>query len=284
MDTISCGATIAWAMDCFEHGILTKEDTGGVELRYGDVEAMVRMTEMIGKREGFGDLLAEGSARAGAKIGGDASDLVVAVKQQEIPAHMPQVKRSLALIYAVNPFGADHQSHEHDPSYEEYPERMAEIGLTDPEAAHGLNEEVVNYALTTQFAYSCLDSVNVCQFVFGPAWQLYSMGQLADAVRAITGWEITVDELLRVGERRLNLMRAFNAREGIGREADTLPQKLQKPLVGGESDGFFVTEEEVEQAKDWYYALAGWDVPTGTPKRQKLEALDIKWVADQLGY
>jgi aldehyde:ferredoxin oxidoreductase len=283
MDTISCGATIAWAMDCFEHGILTKEDTGGVELRYGDAEAMVQMTEMIGKREGFGDTLAEGSARTAMKIGSGAQELVVAVKKQELPAHMPQVKRSLALIYAVNPFGADHQSHEHDPSYAEYPERMAEIGLTDPEAAEGLNEEMVNYSLTTQFAYSCLDTVNVCQFVFGPAWQLYGMGQLAAVVRAVTGWEVTVEELLRVGERRLNMLRAFNAREGIGREADVLPTKLGKPLVGGESDGLYLTEEEVERAKDMYYAMLGWDVSTGTPTRATLEALELGWVAQMLG-
>ncbi|MGD2254106.1 MAG: aldehyde ferredoxin oxidoreductase family protein, partial [Anaerolineales bacterium] len=188
IDTISCGATIAWAMDCLEQGILTSKQTDGLELRFGSAEAMVKMVEKIGKREGFGDLLAEGSARAAAEIGGGAENLVVAVKGSELPAHMPQVKRSLALIYAVNPFGADHQSHEHDPSYRSYPERMAEIGLTNPQPNKVLNEEKVRYALTTQHLYSCLDSVNMCQFVFGPAWQLYSTGQLAEAVRAVTGW------------------------------------------------------------------------------------------------
>lgn len=283
MDTISCGATIAWAMNCFEEGILTEADTGGFELRYGDSEAMVRLTEMIGKREGFGDLLAEGSARAAQRIGKGSEDLVVAVKKQELPAHMPQVKRSLALIYAVNPFGADHQSSEHDGSWRSYPQRMAEIGVTG-EAVHPreLSEEKVRYALTTQHAYSALDSVNMCQFVFGPAWHLYSMGQLAEAVRRITGWEVSVEELQRVGERRLNLLRAFNAREGIGREADQLPKKLHKALVGGKSDGYRVTEEEVEQAKDWYYAMSGWEVESGMPTRETLERLDLGWVADEL--
>ncbi len=283
MDTISCGATIAWAMNCFEEGILTEADIGGFELRYGDAEAMVRLTEMIGKREGFGDLLAEGSARAAQRIGKGSEDLVVAVKKQELPAHMPQVKRSLALIYAVNPFGADHQSSEHDGSWRSYPQRMAEIGVTG-EAVHPreLSEEKVRYALTTQHAYSALDSVNMCQFVFGPAWHLYSMGQLAEAVRRITGWEVSVEELQRVGERRLNLLRAFNAREGIGREADQLPKKLHKALVGGKSDGYRVTEEEVEQAKDWYYAMSGWEVESGMPTRETLERLDLGWVADEL--
>jgi aldehyde:ferredoxin oxidoreductase len=283
MDTISCGATIAWAMNCFEEGLITTEDTGGIELRYGDGEAMAQLTEMIGKREGFGDLLAEGSARAAEKIGQGTEDLVVTVKKQELPAHMPQVKRSLALIYAVNPFGADHQSHEHDPSYAEYPERMAEINLMDPQPDKVLNTEKVRFALYTQYLYSCLDTINLCQFVYGPAWHLYGPSQIVDTVRAITGWNVSLWELMKAGERRLNLMRAFNAREGIGREADKLPKKLSKALVGGPSDGILVTEEEVEKAKDSYYAMAGWDVATGTPTRVKLEELGLAWVADELG-
>lgn len=284
MDTISCGATIAWAMDAFAQGMLTTDDTGGIELRFGDPAVMVRLTEMIGKREGFGDVLAEGSARAAARIGRGSEDLVVAVKGQEMPAHMPQVKRSLALIYAVNPFGADHQSSEHDPSWKPYPERMAEIGVTgEPVPNKVLNQEKVHFALQTQIAYSCLDSVNVCQFVFGPAWHLYAMGQLAEAVRAVVGWDVTVDELMQVGERRLNMLRAYNAREGIGREADVLPKKIYKALVGGRSDGIAVSLEELEQAKDAYYAMAGWDVASGTPTRAKLDELDLSWVADDLG-
>ena len=117
LDTITCGATIAFAMDCFEHGYLTLQDTDGINLRFGDAEAMLAILDKITKREGLGDLLANGSAYAAKHIGKGAEDLVVAVKNHELPAHMPQVKRSLALIYAVNPFGADHQSHEHDPSY-----------------------------------------------------------------------------------------------------------------------------------------------------------------------
>ncbi|HSB89975.1 MAG TPA: aldehyde ferredoxin oxidoreductase family protein [Anaerolineales bacterium] len=283
MDTISCGATIAWAMDCFEQGLLSREETDGLELRFGNAEAMLRTVEKIARREGFGDLLAEGSARAAARVGRGSQDLVVAVKGQEMPAHMPQVKRSLALIYAVNPFGADHQSSEHDPSWKSHTERLAEIGVTDPpQPAKALNEEKVRFALKTQYAYSCLDSVNMCQFVFGPAWHLYGMDQLAETVRAVTGWEVTTEELMRLGERRLNLLRAYNAREGIGREADVLPKKMQKALVGGRSDGLVVSPEEVEGAKDIYYAMAGWDVATGTPTRRKLEQLELGWVADLL--
>jgi aldehyde:ferredoxin oxidoreductase len=279
MDTISCGATIAWAMDAFEHGLLTEADTGGLELRFGNAEAMMTLVEQIARREGFGAVLAEGSARAAEQLG-RGQDLVVAVKKQEMPAHMPQVKRSLGLIYAVNPYGADHQSSEHDPSYKGYPERMAQIGLTDPQPSKVLNEEKVRFAFVTQCLYSALDSVGVCQFVFGPSWHLYDTGQLVQMINAVTGWDVTVDELLTVGERRLNLLRAFNAREGIGREADTLPKKMFQPLRGGKSDGIALTEAEIETAKDVYYALAGWDVRSGTPTREKLESLGLEEILE----
>ena len=139
----------------------------------------------------------------------------------------------------------------------------------------------MRYALYTQYLYSLLDSVCVCQFVFGPAWQLYGPGQLVEAVRAVTGWNVSLWELMKVGERRLNLLRAFNAREGAGAEADTVPPKLLIPLQGGASDGVAVTAEEVEEAKAVYYRMAGWD-ENGRPLRGKLEELALGWVADQL--
>ena len=281
MDTMSCGATIAWAMDCFERGLLTAEDTGGIQLSFCNADAMVQMVELIGERDGFGRVLGEGSARA-AEMLGVGQELVVAVKKHELAAHMPQVKRSLALIYAVNPFGADHQSHEHDGSYGDYPERMAELDLLDPQPSRALNADVVRYSLYTQFLFSFLDSADLCQFVWGPAWQLYGPSQIVDLVRAVTGWNVSLWELIKVGERRLNLMRAFNTREGAGRGADTMPPKLLIPLAGGSSDGLSITKEEVEEAKTVYYRMAGWD-DNGNPTRAKLDELALGWVGDELG-
>ena len=128
-----------------------------------------------------------------------------------------------------------------------------------------------------------MDVLNICKFVFGPAWQLFDLDQLTQAVHAITGWEVTVNDLHRAGERRVNMLRAFNAREGLTRQDDFLPKKLGKPLVGGKSDGEFMTVEEIEKAKDMYYEMAGWDIETGNPTRAKLEDLDIGWIADMLG-
>jgi aldehyde:ferredoxin oxidoreductase len=287
MDTITCGASIAWAMDCFEQGLLTANDTDGLELRFGNAEALVEMVELIGKREGFGRVLGEGSARAAENLD-LGQDLVVAVKNNEYPAHMPQVKRSLALIYAVNPFGADHQSHEHDPSYDQdadygaYADRLATLDLLDPQPQSSLGPEKVRYSLYTQQLYSLLDSAQLCQFVWGPAWHLYGPKQIVELVQAVTGWQVSLWQLMKVGERRLNLLRAFNAREGAGAEADTVPPKLFIPLQGGPSDGIALTMSEVESAKTTYYAMAGWD-ERGRPTKAKLEELALGWVADELG-
>ncbi len=281
MDTISCGATIAWAMDCFDKGLLTVEDTGGVELRFGGAKAMTEMVAMIAKREGFGDVLAEGSTLASQRLG-VGQELVVAVKGQELPAHMPEVKRSLGLIYAVNPFGADHQSSEHDPSYQDYPDRMAEIGLLEPQPGDVLNAEKVQFTLTTQCLYSALDSVNMCQFVFGPSWHLYGPEQLCQLVNLVTGWDVSMAELLEVGARRLNMLRAYNAREGFGRNQDKLPPKLFQPRVGGATAGVALDEQIIEDAKDIYYQEAGWDVSTGMPTRTRLAELGLEWVVELL--
>ena len=287
MDTISCGATIAWAMEAFEAGVINPKDTGGLNLRFSDGAAMVRLTEMIGKREGFGNLLAEGSARAVQKLG-RGSEFLITSKGQEAPAHMPQVKRSLALIYAVNPFGADHQSNDHDPTYEAgfkyFKGRLEKLGLTQPQEPRSLGPEKVNFARKTQYFYSLLDSLSLCQFACGTSWQLYGPEEIVKMLQAVTGWDVTVEELLEVGERRLNMMRAFNGREGIDRNHDTLSEKFfQKALKGGPSDGWMIDKAEWEAAREEYYRQCGWDVKLGVPTRRTLERLGLGWVANKVG-
>ncbi len=288
MDTISCGATISWAFEAFNEGKLTLEDTDGLDLTWGNAQSMVKLTEKIAKREGFGDLLAEGSERAAKKIGRGTEAYLITFKGQEAPAHMPRVKRSLAVIYATNPFGADHQSHEHDPAieddFESYTDRMAVLGFKVAQEPRSLGSEKIRFAVASQRMYSAMDSLNLCQFVYGPAWQLYGPNDMVELVRTVTGWgDVTFDELQKVGERRINMMRAFNAREGFGRKNDLLPEKLFKPLKGGVSDGWKLDHEEVEAAMNKYYEFCGWDVKTGNPTRSKLDELDLGWLADQLG-
>jgi aldehyde:ferredoxin oxidoreductase len=286
VDAIAAGATIAFAMDCFERGIINEADTG-MPLRFGDADAMLAMLEQMLTRQGFGDVLAEGSARAAQRIGRGAEERVNAVKGAELPAHMPHVKRSLGLIYAVNPFGADHQSSEHDPGYMPQSDvrslqRLAAIGLTNPQKPKVLNEAKIEFALKTQYTYSAADTLDLCQFVYGPSWQLFDVGDMAAVHQAVTGWETSIDDVQEIGRRRLNMLRAFNAREGLDREQDTLPKRLFKePLEGGKSNGIVLDPAEIEAALDQYYAMAGWD-NRGVPTRATLESAGVGWIAEEL--
>jgi len=285
MDTISCGATISWAFEAFSAGKLTLEDTDGLDLSWGNSDSMVKLVEKIANREGFGDVLAEGSERAARKIGRGSDAYLITCKGQEAPAHMPQVKRSLAVIYATNPYGADHEAHEHDPAIEAdfdgYAERLAVLGFYQAQKPQSLGKEKIRFAVVSQRMYSAMDSLNLCQFVYGPAWQLYGPNDMVELVRAVTGWEdVSFNELQKVGERRLNMMRSFNAREGFDRKDDNLPEKLFRPLKGGPSDGWVLDRAEIASALDTYFEFCGWDVRTGVPTRSKLEELELSWVAD----
>jgi aldehyde:ferredoxin oxidoreductase len=288
VDTIAAGATIAFAMECFENGVITKEQTAGLDLKFGNTEAMLKALDMMVKGEGeFGKTLGMGSERAAKVWGKGADEFLITVKGAESPAHMPQAKRSLALIYAVNPFGADHQSSEHDPYYEEGVgdfnlDRLKQIGLGSPQPAYSLTEEKVRFAYETEVFYSMLDSAELCQFVWGPTWTLYDGQQTADMVNAVTGWDMTVDELMEVGRRRLSLFRVFNAREGLGRKDDKLPKKFFKALTGtGPTAGFVLTHEEVDSAIDTYYKLAGLNAD-GAPTLETLKKHDVEWAAEYL--
>jgi aldehyde:ferredoxin oxidoreductase len=285
MDTISLGGTIAWAMEAKAKGLL---DDQGLGLAYGDGQSVLRAIEAIALRHGVGDLLAEGSLRAAQTLGPAAVDLTVTVKGQELPAHMPQHKRSLGLVYAVNPFGADHQSSEHDSMLKAKPDslqrkRLNTLGQFPALDLRDLSDEKVGFAWTSQKFYSALDTLGLCQFVWGPSWQLYGPAETVELVQAGTGWDATMDELLEIGERRISLMRAFNAREGIGKNADTLPKKLFQPLEGtGPSAGVALTTEEFERARERYYGLAGCDPATGYPTRAKLAELGLDWAAEMV--
>jgi aldehyde:ferredoxin oxidoreductase len=198
-----------------------------------------------------------------------------------------RAKRSLALIYAVNPFGADHQSSEHDPYYEEGVgdfnlDRLKVIGLGSPQPAYSLTEEKIRFAYETQVFYSMMDSAELCQFVYGPTWTLYGPSETVEMMKSVTGWDLTVEEIMEVGRRRLDLFRIFNAREGLGRKDDKLPKKFFKQLSGtGPTAGFALTHEEVDFAIDHYYKLAGWN-SDGTPTRETLKKHDIEWTAEYL--
>ncbi len=289
VDTISCGATIAFAMECFEKGVITTRETGGIELRFGKADAMLTVLEQIVSNNGpLGSVLSQGSARTAKIWGKGAEELLITVKNQEAPAHMPQSKKSLALIYAVNPFGADHQSSEHDPMYEQglasdlYLKNLAHLGLTNPPAQNDFGGEKVHFAYLGEVFYSLMDTLDLCQFVWGPAWCLFGPAETVEMVKAVTGWDVTLDELMDVGRRRLNLMRTFNARAGFSRKDDKLPAKFFKPLVGsGPTSGVAVSETDLQAALDQYYQLNHW-TNDGIPTLQSLKDLKLDWAVQYL--
>jgi aldehyde:ferredoxin oxidoreductase len=289
VDTITCGATIAFAMECFERGVIDLQQTGGLRLCYGDAEAMLEtLRQIVANRGPLGSVLAQGSAKAAKAWGPAAAECLITVKDQEAPAHMPQAKKSLALIYAVNPFGADHQSSEHDWMYEDgiasplYLGRLAELDLKDPCAPGSFGPEKVRFAAATQTFYSLLDTLELCQFVWGPAWCLYGPTETVELVRAATGWPVSLYELMKAGARRINLMRVFNAREGFARKDDALPKKFYQPLLGeGPTAGVAIDPAEFESALDLYYDLMHW-TRDGLPTHAALVDLGIGWAEEFL--
>lgn len=287
LDTISCGATIAFAMECYEKGLITKDDTDGIELKFGNANALAPLIEKIAKREGFGELLALGSKTASEKIGNGAQDLFMGVKGQEFPAHMPQYKPSVGMVYAVNPFGADHQSSEHDPFLvmpADSQERVnvAKIGMIKGyDNPFEIDDEKVRFAFDSQCYFSMLDSLCLCQFVWGPSWELYGPSELVNLCRSGIGWDTSVFELMRIGERRINMMRHFNALAGFTKADDKLPKRMFEPMPKGPSEGVQLDEKKFNEALELYYAYAGWDSETGNPTDTILRKLSLGWILNK---
>lgn len=272
IDCISTGVTIAFAMECFENGLLTIKDTGGIELRFGNAEAMLKIIELIARREGIGDLLAEGSARAAQKIGKGAEKFAMHVKGVEIPMHEPRLRASMGLGYAVNPAGADHMVIMKDTDYSQQGaelDKVKPLGIIEPIPADDLGPRKVAAFRDIHLFHIALDSLVLCMFL------PYGTQQIADILAAVTGWNTGLVELLRVSERTLTMARAFNIREGLGAADDRLPDRFFQPKRNGVLSTKHYSREKLEKAKSYYYTLMGWDAQTGVPTPETLEALSI---------
>ncbi len=285
LDSISTGMTISFAMECFEHGLLTLEDTGGIDLRFGNAEAMLAMIACIARREGFGDLLAEGSRRAAEKIGGEAPFFAMHVKGQELPMHDPRGKFNVGMGYAVSEIGADHLVVAHDTmltNAESLPFKNARgLGITAAQPARSLNDEKMRQFYILEKITSLEKVVGYC--FFGPAPRSFILpDEMLHSINAASGWNLTLAEALLIGERATNLARVFNAREGFARPDDTLPERLFQGLENGALKGEAMPRPEFEQALTTLYRLKGWDPESGVPTRERLEALSVGWAADLL--
>ncbi|MBI5651556.1 MAG: aldehyde ferredoxin oxidoreductase family protein [Chloroflexi bacterium] len=284
LDGISTGATIAFAMECFEHNLITTHETGGIELRFGNVDAMLALVEMIAHRRGIGDLLADGTRRAAERIGGDARFFAMQVKGQELPMHDPRGKVAVGLGYAINDAGADHLTAPHDPMVAN-PDSISfkgaqPLGIEAIPARELSARKVRNYTILENWT-SAEKVLGVC--FFGPAPRSFiQVDEIVTAVRAATGWDVTLADILQIGERATTLARAFNTREGFTRADDTLPERLFQPLENGALQGVAISKPEFENAILELYEQKGW-TRAGAPTRAKLRDLGIEWVADLIG-
>ncbi len=262
IDTISAGATVAWAMECFERGILTTEDTGGVELRFGSEEALTAGLEMIAERRGLGDLLAGGSLRAAQAIGRKSTDWAMQVKGLEMPGYEPRSLKTMALGLAVSTRGA---CHNRSSAYEaDFSSRVDRLGIDGDRGRITMEGEDFS---------SVLDSLIWCKFLRKAFGDFH--GESAAIYEHVTGWSMTPEELRRAGERISNIKKLFNIREGWRRSDDTLPPRvLEEKLPTGVVRGVGLTRDDLDTMIAGYYRARGWTAEGRIPE-DKLRELDL---------
>ncbi len=276
LDTISAGVTVAFAMECFENGLLTSKDTGGLELKFGNGDAMLKCLEMIARRQGIGDVLADGTKEAAKKIGKGADKFSIDVKGVNVPMHDPRAKGVLGLGYEVNPHGADHCFNVHDTGYVAPGPMLTALnqyGFFDPMPALDLSPTKVQLLKFTQEQRMLNDSGVMCQFV------PFTLDQTVELFKAATGWNTGIIELQKTADRIMQLARMYNLREGLSEADDKLPNRFYQQHVGGPSEqNPPYSEALLDKARAYYYSIMGWD-NKGVPTPETLSFYGISWAA-----
>jgi len=268
LDTISAGAVIAMAIECYENGLINGKDTDGVELTWGNHKAIVAMTEKLGKREGFGDILADGVKRAGEKIGKGSEQYAMHMQGQEYPAHDPKYGLKWAIAYRMDATPARHtQGGGVNPPGLPLPE-------LDARAIRGRGEA---QKVLMSFNH-VINSTGMCQIVYGTFSSVYTV---VDFMNSITGWDVTLEELLKTGERIANIRQAFNVREGLNPLEYRIPGRIvgKPPKEEGPLAGITLDEETMDRE---FCAAMDWDPKTARPNKGKLLELGLEDVATEL--
>jgi len=286
MDTISTGMVIAFAMQCYQEGILTKEDTEGIELTFGNKEVVFKMIGKIAYREGLGDLLSQGSYLAAQKIGKGAGKFVHQVKGQGIPMHDPRLKTGVGLQYALSDYGADHMKAAHDPFFKDKDsigiKEMKGLGILEPVSPTDMGEKKVVLFKLLDIYWTVFDILGVCDFGYVPR-SVGTMEELLEIICAATGWRTTWFELMKLGERSINMARIFNYREGFTSKDDTLPEVFYRDFKGGSLDGQgAINKKDFKKAIRLRYELMGWNPDTGIPTPAKLIELGLDWLIEEV--
>jgi aldehyde:ferredoxin oxidoreductase len=282
MDTMSTGVVIAFAMECFEKGLITKKDVDGLDLTWGNHDAIIQLVEKIAKREGFGDILAEGVMRAAKKIGGASDDFALHIKGQELPMHEPRGKKGVGLSYAISNRGACHLQAPHDDDFLDKKNLDPKIGLSPKIVMNTMDtgKNKVHLVKTGEEMYSLFDSLIICKNTAFPSG--ISIGTLVGIVNSTMGWDMDAMQLKQIGERTINLCRAFNAREGMTRKDDILPKRLMEPLSEGSYVGEAISNYTLDKMLDQYYEMRGWNSKTGLPTKKKLKELNLSYIVKEL--
>ena len=265
VDTISAGAVISFAMECYEKGILSKDKVDGLDLKFGNESALLDLLKKISMREGIGDLLSEGAERASKKIGKGAEKYAITIKGLENAGHSPRGLKGYSLGMATATRGGSHQDGR--PTAER-------IGKspTDRRTTEGKPE----YAIGTQHVTALMDSMCLCRMTEGIYGLFEITNEHLNTINVVTGMDMTLPELTECAERIYNLERAFNCREGHRREHDVLAERfMTEPIPDGPSKGMYCPSEELEKLKDKYYELRSWDKETGIPTKTKLLQLGL---------
>jgi len=234
----------------------------------------------MGKREGFGRILSEGSRRASRIMGRGSEAYTVQVKGLEVPMHEPRIKYALGIGYAVSPTGADHNHNFHDSDYTtpEGIEPLKPFGITEPLDIRDLGPKKMKMA-SIEIPWSVVMNIlGICGFVFFTL----DRPKLVELANLVTGWDLSLFDTLTAGERAYTLARVFNVREGLSVTDDVVPERFSQPFTEGAAAGNYLPKEQIAQAIPLFYELMGWDAKTGVPTRQRLEALGIGWVFDYL--
>ncbi len=283
LDPVSLGFTLSFAMECRERDLIEMGDLDGIDLRFGNATASGDVTELIARREGAGDWLADGSRRAAQRLGGEAAGYALQVKGLELPPFDPRAQAGLALGFATAPFGPRYDVAEHDadfddvaPSWPHALDLSRALGIDRLMPARAQTpEKVRSYAILSQF-WSALDAILVCPFASAPV-RILSLTDVAAVGRAVTGWDLTTDEVLAWGARRLQLMRIYNLREGLTAADDRLPDRFfDEPIDHGPVAGSRLDRLAFDAMIADYYALMGWDA-AGVPTPATRMRHDLAW-------
>jgi aldehyde:ferredoxin oxidoreductase len=279
LDVISAGMSIAFVMECFENGILTPDDTGGLEFRWGDGEILVRSVEMIARRQGFGDIMAEGVDRMANRFGPASQAFNVTVKGQELPMHEPRLKHGLGVGYAVAPVGADHMMNIHDTSYARDGGSLRRVNSAlsepiGPVPRDALDEDKLGI-FQTELNWSHFEDCGlICMFYS------YDYSHLAEALSGVSGQEYSIHDILDVGARAQTLARLFNLREGLTAADDRLPKRMMTAFESGPIEGSAIASEDLERFKRRFYEVMGWESETGAPTAKCLRELGLEGLLD----